>query len=255
MAGKYAMVEKVQIEKVDDKNVTFATRSGTRSGDRDECLRRTFTCPVSEVWTHPITGAPAPVAMQPGAVGNLFLSGNGLQTANSDGYPIYGIGTPLLRIKYPDEAAISQLGGELRVIPTSIVVHGTRDGGRSFFDVELLGPDAADAQDIAWNGAEHVALRLTARGAKRLHLPEHPATLEVWPTRITVTGAPASDPGDTGSIDILDTQLASQGQHVKFAHHGAPISLALTQLGFAVFHVVPGMTDATPARHRISHRG
>jgi hypothetical protein len=42
---------------------------------------------------------------------------------------------------------------------------------------------------------------------------------------------------------------------VKFAHHGAPISLALTQLGFAVFHVVPGMTDATPARHPISHRG
>ena len=254
MAGKFALVEKVQIEKVDDNNVTFATRSGTNSGDRDECLRRTFTCPVSEVWTHRIAGAPAPVAMRPGAVGNLFLSGTGLAARSEDGYPIYGAGSPLLRIKYPDEAAISQLAGELSVIPTSIVVHGTIKDGGPFFDIELLGPDAADAQDIKWNGAEHIKLRLTARGAKHLYAGEHATTVEVWPTKITVTGAPAGDPADTGSVDILDSQLAALGQHLAFARHGAAVSLALTQLGFAAFDVVPGVTDAAPARHHVSHR-
>ena len=254
MAGKFAMVEKVQIEKVDDNNVTFATRSGTNSEDRDECLRRTFTCPVSEVWTHRIAGAPAPVAMRPGAVGNLFLSSTALQTKSVDGYPIYGAGTPLLRNKFPDEAAVSQLGGELSVIPTSIVVHGTLRGGHTFFDIELLGPDAADAQDIVWNGAEHIKLRLTGRGAKHLHMGAHATTVEVWPTKITVTGSPAGDPADTGSIDILDDELAAQAQHLVFASHGAAVSLALTQLGFAVFHVVPGMSDAAPARHKSSRR-
>jgi hypothetical protein len=254
MAGKFAMVEKVRIEKVDHHHVTFVTRSGTKSGDRDECLRRTFTCPVSEIWTHSIAGAPPPVAMRPGAVGNLFLSGKGLETKSAGGYPIYGAGTSLLRIKWPDEAALSQLGGELSVVPTSIVVHGTRENGGPFFDIELLGPDAADAQDIRWNGAEPVELRLTARGAKHLHVGDHAATVEVWPTRITVTGAPAGDPTDTGSIDILDSELATQAQHLAFTRHGAPVSLALTQLGFAEFHVVPGLSDAGFARRHGSHR-
>jgi hypothetical protein len=253
MAGKFAMVEKVQIEKVDDKNVTFATRSGTKSGDRDECLRRTFTCPVSEIWPHPIAGVPAPVAMRPGAVGNLFLSVTGLATRSADGYPIYGAGSSLLSPKLPDEAAIMPLGSELSVIPTSIVVHGTLKGGNTFFDIELLGPDAADAQDIGWNGAEYIKLRLTARGAKHLHMGEHATTAEVWPTKITVTGAPAGDSADTGSIDILDTELAGQAQHLRFARHGAAVSLSLTQLGFAVFHVVPGLSDAAPARRHGSH--
>lgn len=254
MAGKFAMVDKVQIEKVDDNNVTFATRSGTNSGDPDECLRRTFTCPVSEVWTHSITGAPPPVALQPGAVGNLFLSGTGLQTKSADGYSIYGAGSPLLRLKWPDAAAISQLAGELSVVPTSIVVRGVPKDGGPFFDLELLGPDAADAQDITWNGAEYIKLRLTARGAKHLHMGEHATTMAVWPTKITVTGAPAGDPGDTGSIDVLDSELAALAQHLAFARHGAPVSLALTQLGFAVFHVVPGVSDSGPARRQGSQR-
>ncbi|HEX7844001.1 MAG TPA: hypothetical protein VF469_41285 [Kofleriaceae bacterium] len=192
--------------------------------------------------------------MRPGAVGNLFLSGTGLAAKSEDGYPIYGAGSPLLRIKFPDEAAISQLGGDLSVIPTSIVVHGTLEDGGPFFDIELLGPDAADAQDIAWNGAEHVKLRLTSRGAKHLHAGEHATTVKVWPTKITVTGAPANDPSDTGSIDILDSELAALAQHLVFARHGAPVSLALTQLGFAAFHVVPDMSDAAPARRHGSHR-
>jgi len=254
MAGKFAMVEKVQIEKLDDHNVTFATRSGTKSGDRDECLRRTFTCPVSEIWTHPIAGAPAPVAMRPGAVGNLFLSGKGLQTRSADGHPIYGAGTPLLRIKWPDEAAMSQLGGELSVSPTSIVVHGVLEDGGPFFDLELLGADAADAQDITWNGAEPIKVRLTDLGAKHLRVGAHAMTVEVWPTRITVTGAPAGDPTDAGSIDILDSELAALAQHLAFSRHREPVSLALTQLGFAVFHVVPGLAGAAPAKRQSSHR-
>lgn len=255
MAGKFALVGKVQIEKVDDRTVTFVTRSACKSGNRDECLRRTFTSPISEVWTQPIPGAPPPVAMRPGAVGNLYLSRAGLETRSPDGYQIYGVGTPLVRIKYPDEAAISQPLGELTITPSSIVVRGTLDGGREFHDIELLGPDAAEAQDLRWNGADHIQLRLTSRGAKRLGIADHAATAEVWPTAITVSGAPASFPTAAGSIDILDSELAAQDQHLEYARHGAPISLSLTQDGFAAFHVVPGLLpEAGPPGHRISQR-
>src|SRR5882762_347071 len=129
MGDEFGVVEQVQIEHADDKTVTFGTRSGSKSGDRDECLRRSFTCPIAEVWTQPIEGAPPPVAMQPGAVGTLFLSRAGWQTRSADGYPIYGAGTPIERIKWPDNAAGSQLVGALTVIPSSIVVHGTLHGG------------------------------------------------------------------------------------------------------------------------------
>lgn len=254
MVGKFALVGKVEIEQVDDRTVTFATRSASRSGDRDECLRRAFTCPVSEVWAHPIAGAPAPVAMRPGAVGNLFLTSAGLEAKSHDGFQIYGFGTPLLPIKYPDNAAGAQLLGDLTVIPSSIVVHGTLRGGTRFHDIELLGPDAADAQHIAWNGADFLKLHLTARGAKHLHLAERAATVEVWPTAITVTGAPASDPAVSGSVDILDSEKAGLEQQLHFARHRDPVRLSLTHDGFARFHVMPGQPDAAPAPHRISHR-
>jgi hypothetical protein len=253
MVGKFAMVERVQIEEVNDKTVTFATRSGSKSGDRDECLRRTFTCPVSEIWTKPIDGAPAPVAMKPGAVGNLFLSETALETTTAEGFPIYGAGTPLLRVKWPDNAAGAQMLGELSVIPSSIVVRGTLQG-TEFVELELLGPDAADAQHIAWNGAHGITLHLTARGARRLHLGDHAMSVEVWPTRITVTGAPAGDPGVTGSVDILDSERAGLAQDFRFARHRAAIQLALTPDGFAAFHAVPGASAAAP-RHHASRRG
>jgi hypothetical protein len=253
MVGKFAMVEKVQIEKVNDKTVTFATRSGSKSGDPDECLRRSFTCPVSEIWTTPIDGAPPPVAMKPGAVGNLFLSGTALDTTTSDGFPIYGAGTPLLRVKWPDNAAGAQMLGELSVIPSSIVVRGTLQG-TAFFELELLGPDAADAQHIAWNGAHGIALQLTARGAKRLHLGDHAMSVEVWPTRITITGAPVIDPSVTGSVDILDSERAGLAQDFKFARHRAAIRLELTPDGFSAFHAVPGAAAASQ-RHHASRRG
>src|ERR1700759_395444 len=138
MVGKFAMVEQVRIEHVDDQTVTFTTRSASKSGDRDECLRRRFTCPISEVYTHPITGAPPPVAMHPGAVGHLFLSSAGWATKSQEGYEIYGAGTPLARIKWPDNAAITEFLGDLMITPSSIVVHGTLDDQSKFVDIELL---------------------------------------------------------------------------------------------------------------------
>lgn len=251
MVGKYAMVEKVQIEKADDKTVTFATRSGSKSGHPDECLRRSFTCPVSEIWTKPITGAPPPVALSPGSVGNLFLSGAALDTRSAEGFPIYGAGTPLLRIKWPDNAAGAQLLGELTVIPSSIVVHGTLNG-TAFVDVELLGPDAADAQHIEWNGAQGVIVQLTARGARRLHVGDQAIAIEIWPTKITVTAAPQSDPKVTGVVDILDSECAGLAQDFAFSRHRAPIRLSLTPDGFAAFRVVPGTADVPASR--ASHR-
>ena len=64
MIGKFGMVGQVKIERADDKTVTFTTRSASNSGDRDECLLRTFTCPISEISTQPFDGAPRPVALQ-----------------------------------------------------------------------------------------------------------------------------------------------------------------------------------------------
>jgi hypothetical protein len=252
MTGQYGMVPQVRIDRVDDMTVAFTTRSASRSGDADERLLRQFVCPLSEVATQPMPNAPAPVAMQAGAMGPLFLTAAGWQTKSADGYQLYGVGTPIARIKYPDDGAILEFAGDLAVVPSSIVVHGTLAGATGFVDIELLGPDAAEGQHIAWTGAAYIALQLTPHGAKRLHLPAHVQTAEVWPTRIAITASPVSDPSVSGTVDILDSHLAAQAQDIAFARHHEPIRLTLTQNGFAALHTMPGMPDApdaAPARH------
>ncbi|HEY0482830.1 MAG TPA: hypothetical protein VGD37_35155 [Kofleriaceae bacterium] len=189
--------------------------------------------------------------MTPGAVGNLFLSSTGLETRTDDGFPIYGAGTPLLRIKWPDNAAGAQLLGELTVLPSSIVVHGTLHGA-AFVDIDLLGPDAADAQHITWHGARGVTIQLTARGARRLHLGDQAMPVEVWPTKITVIGAPKSDPSVSGTVDLLDSERAGLAQDFRFTRHREAIRLSLTPDGFAAFRAVPGASDAASVSHRAS---
>lgn len=254
MTAQFGMVGQVRVDRVDDNSVTFTTRSASKTGDPDECLPRTFTCPLSEVSTQQFDGAPAPVAMEPGAVGPLFLSAAGWETRSDDGYQIYGAGTPIARIKYPDNGAILEFVGDLTIVPSSIVVHGRLKDGRTFFDLELLGPYASHAQCIAWNGADCIELHLTPRGAKYLHLADNTKTVEVWPTKITISGAPASDPTVTGSVDILDSERAGLAQEIAFARHGDPIRLILTHDGFAAFHMIPGMPGTPPVPRRLSHR-
>jgi hypothetical protein len=251
--GTHAIVEQVKIEAVDGKTVSFATRTASKSGHADDCLLRRFTCPSSEVWAAPIPGAPPPVAMQPGATGNLFLSRAGWATPSIDGYQIFGADADPV-FKYPSGAAGRPAVNPLTVHPSRLVVRGAFEGTSTMLEIDLLGPEGAPPQDIVWYGADCIEVRLTQRGSQRLRGRSEASTLRLWPTQLVVTGAPASDPAILGEVDVLNGELAGRVQHITFAKHGAPISLALTQDGFSAFHVVPGLDAAAPTLHRASHR-
>jgi hypothetical protein len=235
----FATVPGVLIEKVDENTVTFTTRSSSLLGDdSDQNLRKTFTVSRTEVYENPVAGAPAPVAMVPGATGTLFLSRAGWSATSIDGsgFGIYGSGQAVF--KYPDCAGVSaRFVSKLTVIPTSIVVRGHLEGQTEFFDLELLGPDAEESQGIDWNGADYMELHLTEGGARRLNIASGALTVRAWPTRIVVKGSPNFDPSVSGEVDILDSEMADGVQQFAFANRGAPIVLALTQDGIDAFHV------------------
>ncbi len=234
----FGLVPQVKIQTVGDKTVSFATRSASQSGDAKESLLRTFTVPLSEVYTAPIPGAPTAVAMQPGATGPLYLSREGWNTATPDGFRIHGADDVV--DKFPKDAAIpSPPLTRLDVVPTSIHIHGQLQGETAFFDIELLGPDAAESQDIAWNSADYIDLQLTEHGARRLHVEPGSTTARVWPVKISIKGSPAVDRAVVGEVDILDSELAHSVQRVAFAKPGMPITLVLTEDGVDAFHVTP----------------
>ena len=236
----HAMVPQVTISSVDAQNVSFWTRSDSKTGDPNERLRRLFTVSVKEVWTAPIPGQPAPVVMKPGATGPLFLSRTGWQATTSDGFPILGAGTDAVVFKLPECLAASPFQGDLRVIPSKLLVHGYPEGETELVQIDLLGPDAAESQDLLWNGADYLEIRLAGHAANGSPAAGG-ATVKVWPTQIVVSGAAQSAPMIAGEVDLLDGNLAAHAQHIQFAQRGTPISLVLTQNGFGAFHVVPGM--------------
>ena len=231
-----AGVEQVKIESASDTYVSFSTRSASQTGDLDECLLRTFTVPLAEVYTAPIQGIQQ-VKLVKGEIGTLVLSRAGWATKSSDGSQIFGGDRALF--KEPKCAAMTRLLTSLVVVPTSITVRGHLEGDSEFFDLELIGPDAADAQDIGWNGADYIDLRLTTRGARRLGLKPRPATVQIWPVRIRVTGAPVIDPSVTGEVDLLSIEMADRLQAFAYAKPGAPVKLVLSQDGVNAFHVTP----------------
>lgn len=232
-----ASIKTVKIESVDDKHVTFLTRSASRTGDRHECLLRSFTVPRSEVYTARIKGAAPSVELKKHKVGTLYLSRAGWETRSADGFPIFG--KHAAQFKQPDCAAAStRLLTDLRVIPTSILVRGHLEGQSEFFDLELLGPDAAQAQAIDWSGADYLDVRLTPRGTKRLHLK--PRTVaRIWPVSIVVKGSPAVDQAVSGEVDLLSDDLADGAQRLEYASRGDAIRVSLTQAGINAFHLTP----------------
>jgi hypothetical protein len=240
----HAMVQQVTIEAIDATTVTFSTRSASRTGNPDDSLRRRFTTPLAEVWTQPIAGAPPPVAMVPGATGTLFLSRAGWTATSPDGARIFGAGTPLPVFKWPWCAAPPRIVSQLAVVPTSIVVHGHLRGREDFVDVELLGPEAAPRQVIAWNNALDLELQLTAHGAQRLGLGDAPIAVKLWPTSILVAGSPTADRTVAGVVDLLDPEQAGWSQHFELGEPGAPIALSLTLDGVSAFHVAPQRAGA-----------
>jgi len=228
----------VTIQSVTDKTVTFQTRSASKSGSCNECLLRSYTVPLTEVYTKAIAGAPAPVAMMPGASGNLFLSSAGWQAKSADGFAIYGIEHAVF--KWPlCAAAPSRVLSSLDVVPSSVVLHGHLEGDSEFFELELLGEDAADAQDIHWNGAGFVELRLSQLGAARLRVKSRSTVVRAWPTRIVVHGSPSFDRTVSGAVDLLNREAAGEVQHLAISKHRPPIALSLTQDGVNEFHVTP----------------
>jgi hypothetical protein len=237
----HAMVPQVTIESVNDQKVSFWTRSDSKTGDPNERLRRLFTVSVSEVWTAPIPGQPAPVAMKPGATGPLFLSRAGWQTTTPDGFHIFGAGTDAIVFKLPACLAAAPFQGDLLVVPSKLLVQGYPEGKAELFEIDLLGPQAAETQDLQWNGAEYLEIRLARHGANGSSAARHHGTVKVWPTQIVVAGSAQSAPAISGEVDLLDGNLAGHTQHIHFARQGTPISLVLTQNGFGAFHVVPGM--------------
>jgi hypothetical protein len=234
---KFAIVQ-ATIESVDDTTVTFMTRSTDASGNPDLTLRQAFTVPLSEIYTKPMDGAPPPVPLTPGATGNLYLSRTGWETTTADGFAIYGVKEAVF--KYPVCAALpTAMATELRVVPTSIVLRGHIEGQGAVVELELLGPEAAPSQKLAWNGADLVEVRLTPRGAQRLGLDPQALTARVWPLRLTVKGCPVFDSSLSGEVDALDSELARTVQLIEFAEPGAPVTLWLTQDGVNAFHVTP----------------
>jgi hypothetical protein len=237
----FAIVQMVTIESVDGRNVTFKTRSAG-NGNPDQSLRLSFTVPLTEIYTLPITGAPPAVAMYAGATGNLYLSRQGwaatAMTPDGARVGIYGLATAVF--KWPICGAIATPPlTRLSVIPTSIIVRGHLPGESTFFDIELAGPDAGDAQDIVLNGVDYIAVQLTPRGARRMGLPAHAQTIELWPTRLRIKGSPAIDQAVLGEVDVLDAELAACTQRIEYGRRGAPVTLVLTQDGINAFHVTP----------------
>lgn len=234
----HASTQPVKIEGVDDKNVSFSTRSASLSGDPHESLLRTFTVPLAELYTKPIKGTPPPVELAKGRVGCLYLSRAGWEIKSPDGFNLYGKDQVLFKI--PDCAAATvRLLTNLSVIPTSIIVRGHLEGETEFFDVELLGPDAAESQAIHWNGADYVDVRLTSRGARRLRLQSRSTTAKIWPISINIKGAPAIDQAVSGAVDVLRHEMADGNQAIVFGKPGAPVTLCLTQDGVSAFHLTP----------------
>jgi hypothetical protein len=227
----HAMVPQVTIETVDDTSVSFWTRSDSKTGSANERLRRLFKVARSELWTAPIPGRPLAVELKPGATGPLYLSRAGWETTSTDGFPIFGATNA--QFKEPACLGAAELHEELSVIPQRVLVHGFADGQSELIEIDLLGPDAAEVQDVRWNGAEAIEIRLNGVNAG--------TTLKLWPTQIIVHGSAMADPTSSGEVDLLDSELAGHAQHIYFSQRGSAISLVLTQDGFGAFHVVPGM--------------
>lgn len=233
-------VAQVTIATVDNQAVSFWTRSASKSGDPAECLRRLFSVARSQLWTDVISGQPAAVALTPGASGPLYLTEDGWKVTSADGFRIYGADTSANVLKLPSCLGVTEEKQTLTVIPSKVVVQGYPSGQQTLVEIDLLGPEAAESQDIEWLGAEPLAIRI-APSAAHAHAVDAKGMLSLWPTRIVVTGCAKSAPLTPGHVDLLDGELADVAQRLTFHKPVGELSLVLTQDGFGAFHVIPGM--------------
>ncbi|HEU4735047.1 MAG TPA: hypothetical protein VFT22_44455 [Kofleriaceae bacterium] len=195
----------------------------------------------------PIPGAPAPVTLHPGAIGPLYLSREGFNAKSSDGFGIYGARVAVM--KFPLDAAVpSPPITRLTVVPASIHVRGHLEGGKRFFELELLGPEAAASQDILWNGADYIELKLTEEGLRHVHAKPSSTVVHFWPVEIWIEGVPSINRSLSGKVNLLDGEKADGIQRITYASHGEPIAIGLTGDGISQFHVTPQVLEATSDR-------
>ena len=211
--------------------------------------------PLTEVYTAPLMGAPKPVDLVKGNIGLLYLTRAGWEAKSSDGFALFDKGN--VPFKIPNcAAALTRLLTPLSVVPTSILIRGHLEGDVEFFDLEMLGPDAAESQALHWSGANYLDVRLSSPGARRLRLKSRSTIAKIWPISIKIKGRPAIDLAVSGEVDLLGSDMADGEQNLIYAKSGAPIKLVLTQVGVAAFHLTPqAVAEITKPCHGCVERG
>lgn len=236
-------IEEVEVTNVSSNHVTFKTRS---DGPQEvDCLLREFTCARDKIRLNLPPSAPPHIeVLQIGALGRLCLHEDVWQST-SQGFPIHAAGTGAVVFKYPICLAIpSPHISTLQVVPTSVLVKGFVTGIAEAQDIELLGSDCADSQNIEWNGARNIRIGLSTEGAQRFNLPPSATSIEMWPIRLVVAGSPATEPDRHGTANILNAELAAGTQTLQFERSAPQVAPRLTQTGCSRFHVVPGAVRA-----------
>lgn len=275
-SGCMAAPVNVEIIDVTNERITFQTDARlTSATDQSPPSHRridgTFSCHPSEIWTVPKdwppekrpVPAPGLEDIRPGARGLLYLCKAALLAPGTSAlgacvvrgwYPVppapaphapASVGPParplsdeqVLLFKWPDCQPLDPTN-LLRLQPTRIVVEGVTAAGKSG-KVDLLDAALAEpAQDLDWNGASRISLRLTPAGLERFAHPPAAAPLAIWPVAIEVSGRSALGHGFSGRVDLRNQIFAGRAQRLQWS--GAePISIRLTDSGFVLFGVLP----------------
>src|ERR1700744_373466 len=108
----FAVVQQVAITKFDDKTLWFQSRTQTNQlGD--------YSATTDQILASPPTGSPTPVSWTPGSVGNLYLSREAWDSANTNpkgGLYAYNVPGAVL-FKYPQCAPFRGIE-PLDILPT-----------------------------------------------------------------------------------------------------------------------------------------
>jgi hypothetical protein len=231
----YAIVQQVSITSFQGTQIKFQTRT------QKNALAE-YTASTDQVLASPPTGAPTPVPWTPGAVGNLYLNRTAWDAAEANpngGLYAYNIPGAVL-FKYPQCAPFRGIE-PLDVVPTSIEV--TDAGGKVY---DLLGPDVAPTQQIAWNAATNIGIKLKTGEVK-----------QIWPVKITVSGSPKAFPNIRGGgpVDILDIEHGDFLQTLSWQNPKDPVTLRLNERGFEAFKIVQSAIHQFAAGANVTYPG
>lgn len=225
----YATVKMVRIDNVTNEDLTFSTRSSADD-------YQSFTVSLDHVLFAPPTDSLEPAALEPGAIGPLYLSRGGWQVTGNRGGALYKAGDDnYVLFKYPI-CKPWRLLAYLRVTPTKITVKGVDLATTLPVVIDVLGADAAPAQDLDWTAAAPIVVRLSNAGAAANGGRD---LVMVWPQQIIVEGASIKKPNSRAKVDVLDVANGDFVQRLKWSERGAPIDLRLSSTGFGLFKVTP----------------